>query len=175
MKQACFIILLNIVGLSGFTQINLEIESAEVFCTKINGDTFDVHERHCYGPGIELICNISNIGDKNIKINPKESEFYIFYQYKDEDYKEDILLRRVFDSHEYSTVELSPQENMRVLLISTWCFKKSIYQEDKTDYLKDMEKILPSVKLLFKQPLNQEDFCIEYFVTKAIENFIIKE
>jgi len=147
MKKYLVIIILLSCVLNLYSQVRFEIMELNLFHITLNLQRNVWIEGEEDGPYVEFKCAIYNQSDRDIRIIPLESAVVALFNYKDVDYERYVLDREfinidslIIKSHDKIEFDLGTR-----LLLGT-----SLLEEKKEDYSMTLLRLLPTLRVHFK-------------------------
>jgi hypothetical protein len=172
--KSVIILILILPSISIFGQFNFQIDEIKFYNVNEKDNPNNVDEGGCIGPGILLEGIVKNISSDELSISTLDSYFHFLYSFQNENYAEELVIFAYGGLQD--SLSFEPGQEYKVSITSKTAFVESIFSQTKKDYSDEIEKIIPTIKVLYFQEFPQNDRAtnIRLFVSQDVSPEKIK-
>lgn len=157
-----------------YAQLKFKIDEIRFYNIEESSNPDVIVENGCIGPGLWMEGYIQNTSNQEFVLSTIEARFFILFTFKDANYIEELNIFS-FGGLQDSLL-LTPNSKFEISLISKTAFMDSFYSPSKKTYYDEINKIVPTIKILYYQEfISSNDFLnVKLFVSQNVTKENIK-
>ncbi len=149
--QVLSVIIFLLSGNFGLGQdLELRIEKMEIGSIYLEESDDGIVEvqMHEDGPFVKLQCSLINNSDSTRTIQPSSASYYIKFRFDGVNYRSEVFPLAFMDNE---SIELKNGQKIEFVISDSFLLRTPIYSVNKRNYANDLIKILPTLKLVYRE------------------------